>query len=146
MNLHELAPAPGSKKERTRIGRGTSSGKGRTAGRGDKGQKKYANVAPWFEGGQTPLHRRLPKKRGFNNKWKVEYAVVNLSQINEKFEAGATITAETLAASGLVRENMPVKVLGDGTITKAVTVRAHAFSKSATEKLSAAGGTAEVIE
>lgn len=145
MKLHELSPAPGSKTRKVRVGRGDSSGKGQTAGRGTKGQKARYSVPPYFEGGQTPLHRRLPKKRGFNNKWKIPFAVVNLTALDEKFEAGATITPEVLANSGLVREKMPVKVLGDGNVTKALTVKAHAFSKSATEKLAAAGGTAEVI-
>lgn len=145
MNLHELAPATGAKTERMRVGRGISAGKGRTAGRGEKGQKKYANVAPWFEGGQTPLHRRLPQKRGFNNKWKTEYEVVNVSALNRKYEAGAVVTVESLVESGLVRDGKLVKVLGNGDIAKALTVQAHAFSKSATEKLSAAGGAAEVI-
>ncbi|HEY3267371.1 MAG TPA: 50S ribosomal protein L15 [Armatimonadota bacterium] len=145
MKLNELSPGKGAKKDRMRIGRGTSSGKGRTAGRGDKGQKKYANVSPWFEGGQTPLHRRLPKKRGFNNKWKVEFEVVNLAALEERFEAGATIEVSTLVESGLVRDGQPVKVLGEGDLTKAFTVKANAFSKSAIEKLSAAGGAAEVI-
>lgn len=145
MNLHELSPAEGSKKDRMRVGRGTSSGKGRTAGRGDKGQKKYANVAPWFEGGQTPLHRRLPKKRGFKNLFRIEFAVVNLDALEKKFDDGATVTPETLLEQGLVRPNMPVKVLGDGEITKKLTVQAHAFSKSASDKLSAAGGAAEVL-
>lgn len=145
MNLHELAPAKGSKKKRTRVGRGISAGQGRTAGRGEKGQKKYANVAPWFEGGQTPLHRRLPRKRGFNNKWRIEYAVVNVAALEEKYEAGAVVTIESLVDNGLVRDAMLVKVLGNGDITKALTVQAHAFSKSASDKLSAAGGAAEVI-
>lgn len=145
MKLHELSPGEGAKKERLRVGRGIGSGKGRTAGRGEKGQKKYANVAPWFEGGQTPLHRRLPKKRGFNNKWKIEFAVVNLSDLDKKFEAGQTVDPETLVENGLVRAGLPVKVLGNGDITKALTVKANAFSKSAADKLGAAGGAAEVI-
>lgn len=145
MKLHELSPAAGSKTRKVRVGRGTSSGKGKTAGRGTKGQKAHTNVPPYFEGGQTPLHRRLPKKRGFNNKWKIEFAVVNLTALDAKFEAGATVTLEALVENGLVRANYPVKVLGDGNITKPLTVQAHAFSKSATEKLGIAGGTAEVI-
>lgn len=145
MKLHELSPAEGSKTRKVRVGRGSSSGKGKTAGRGTKGQKARTNVPPYFEGGQTPLHRRLPKRRGFNNKWKVEYAVVNLTALDARFEAGATVTVDTLVESGLVRADLPVKVLGDGDITKPLTVQAHAFSKSATEKLGQAGGTAEVI-
>ena len=145
MNLHELSPGPGAKKKRTRVGRGIGSGQGRTAGRGDKGQKKYANVAPWFEGGQTPLHRRLPKRRGFHNKWKIEFEVVNLSDLDSRFEAGAAVNPDTLLESGLVRAGKPVKILGNGEITKALTVQANAFSQSAKDKLSAAGGAAEVI-
>jgi large subunit ribosomal protein L15 len=145
MNLHELAPAPGAKKERTRVGRGISAGQGRTAGRGEKGQKKYANVAPWFEGGQTPLHRRLPQKRGFHNKWKIEFEVVNVAALEKAYESGAVVTVDSMVENGLVRENILVKVLGNGDITKALTVQAHAFSRSASEKLSAAGGAAEVI-
>ncbi len=145
MKLHELSPAEGSKSRKVRVGRGIGSGSGKTAGKGTKGQKSRAHVPPFFEGGQTPLHRRLPKKRGFNNKWKVEYAVVNLAALEAKFEAGATVDPEALINNGLVRAGYPVKVLGDGDITKALTVRAHAFSKSASEKLSAAGGAAEVL-
>lgn len=145
MNLHELSPAEGSTHRKLRVGRGTSSGKGRTCGRGTKGQKHRGNVPPYFEGGQTPLHRRLPKKRGFYNKWRVEYGVVNVSDLEKAYEAGATVEPETLVASGLVRAGVPVKVLGHGDIAKAMTVKAHAFSATAKEKLSAAGGAAEVL-
>ena len=145
MNLHSLSPGKGAKKDKVRLGRGISSGKGRTAGRGTKGQKAHGSVPPYFEGGQTPLHRRLPKKRGFTNKFRVEFAVVNLADLDRKFEAGATVTPDLLVENGLVRANQLVKVLGNGEITKALTVQAHAFSKSASEKLSAAGGAAEVL-
>jgi large subunit ribosomal protein L15 len=145
MKLHELSPAEGSTHRPLRVGRGTSSGKGRTCGRGTKGQKHRGNVPPYFEGGQTPLHRRLPKKRGFTNKWRVEYAVVNVSDLEKRFEAGAVIDPKSLAEAGLVREAMPVKVLGHGDVAKALTVKAHAFSATAKEKLSAAGGAAEVL-
>jgi large subunit ribosomal protein L15 len=145
MKLNELSPAEGSTHRRMRVGRGTSSGKGRTCGRGTKGQKARGNVPPYFEGGQTPLHRRLPKKRGFTNKWRVEYGVVNLSSLEKAFEAGTTVDPEALVQSGLVREGVPVKVLGNGDIAKALTVKAHAFSATAKEKISAAGGAAEVL-
>lgn len=145
MKLNELSPAEGSRHRRLRVGRGTSSGKGRTCGRGTKGQKARGNVPPYFEGGQTPLHRRLPKKRGFTNKWRVEYGVVNLSSLEKAFEAGATVDPEALVQSGLVRDGVPVKVLGNGDIAKSLTVKAHAFSATAKEKISAAGGAAEVL-
>lgn len=145
MRLHELSPAEGSKKTKARLGRGTSSGKGRTSTRGSKGQKHRTSVPPFFEGGQTPLHRRLPKKRGFHNKWKVAFEVVNLADLDSRFESGATVTPDVLLENGLVRAGQPVKILGDGDISKALTVQAHAFSKSAVEKISAAGGAAEVL-
>jgi large subunit ribosomal protein L15 len=146
MRLHDLRPAPGSKRPRKRVGRGESSGRGKTSGRGQKGQKSRNNVAPWFEGGQMPIQRRVPKWGGFTNPNRVEYAVVNVARIAETFDAGAVVTPEALAERGLVRRRRPVKVLGNGEITKALTVRAHKFSKQASEKISGAGGTAEVVE
>lgn len=154
MKLHELSPAKGSKTRKLRVGRGDSSGKGRTCGRGTKGQKARGQVPPHFEGGQTPLHRRLPKKRGFTNRFKVEFAVVNLSSLESAFEAGATVDPGGLVETGLVRSviragqmlpKAPVKVLGDGEITKVLNVKAHSFSKSAVEKIAAAGGTTEEL-
>ena len=143
MRLHELAPAKGSKSSRKRVGRGPGSGLGKTAGRGEKGQKSRSGYSrrPGFEGGQMPLVRRVPK-RGFNNVFRTEYAVVNLAQL-AGFEG--EVTPELLAGKGLVRAGRPLKVLGDGEVAVALTVRAHKFSKSAEAKIQAAGGRAEVI-
>ena len=142
MKLHELSPAPGSVKERKRIGRGAASGQGKTAGKGHKGQKARSgsNAHIGFEGGQMPLQRRIPK-RGFVNIFAKEIATVN-----DKFEDGATVTIEALVESGLVKKTLDgVKVLGQGELTKKLTVQANAFSASAKAKIEAAGGKAEVI-
>ena len=147
MKLHELSPAPGSNVPVKRIGRGPASGQGKTAGKGHKGQKARAGrgMNPGFEGGQMPLQRRLPK-RGFNNIFAKEIAIVNLSALEEAFENGAVIDTEALLSSGLVKKELDgIKVLGHGELTKKFTVKASAFSKSAKEKIEAAGGTAEVI-
>ncbi|MBQ3518780.1 MAG: 50S ribosomal protein L15 [Clostridia bacterium] len=147
MKLHELSPAPGSNVPVKRIGRGPASGQGKTAGKGHKGQKARAGrgMNPGFEGGQMPLQRRLPK-RGFNNIFAKEIAIVNLSALEEAFENGAVIDTEALLSSGLVKKELDgIKVLGHGELTKKFTVKANAFSKSAKEKIEAAGGTAEVI-
>ena len=147
MRLHDLHPAAGSKTDSKRVGRGTGSGRGTTAGKGHKGQnaRSGGGVRQGFEGGQTPLHRRLPQRRGFRNINRKEYAVVNLDDL-ERFEAGAEVTPEVFISSGLVKKLKDgIKVLGDGEVSKALTVRAHKFSKSAVEKLKAAGGTAEVL-
>jgi large subunit ribosomal protein L15 len=148
MKLHELQPAEGSKHRRRRVGRGISAGQGKTAGRGTKGQRARTGrgIRPYFEGGQLPLVRRLPHTRGFKNIFRIEYAVVNLGALNAKFDAGAEVTPETLAARGLVRQPDHVKVLGNGELSKALTVKAHAFSDSAKEKIAAAGGKAEEIQ
>ena len=146
MRLNDLRPAPGSTHSRKRIGRGTGSGHGTTAGKGTKGQKARTSggVRPGFEGGQTPLHRRLPQRRGFRPLTRKEYAVVNLDDL-ERFEAGTEVTPQLLISSGVVKKLKDgIKILGDGEVTKALTVRAHKFSKSAGEKIQAAGGTAEV--
>jgi large subunit ribosomal protein L15 len=147
MKLHELKPAEGSKHTRKRVGRGIGSGNGKTAGRGHKGQnaRSGGGVRLGFEGGQTPLFRRLPK-RGFNNAvFATEYAEVNVSKLN-KFEAGTVVTPELLKEAGIVKNLRDgVKILGNGEITVALTVQAQAFSKSAIEKIEAAGGKAEVI-
>lgn len=146
MKLHELTPPAGSRHRRKIVGRGTGSGHGKTSGRGEKGQKARAGGSsrPWFEGGQLPLHRRVPK-RGFVNLFRTEYAVLNIRDL-ERFEAGAAVTPATLAEAGLIRASAAaVKVLGDGTLRKALTVSAHRFSKVAEEKIRAAGGTVEVI-
>jgi large subunit ribosomal protein L15 len=144
--LSRLSPAKGSKTARKRVGRGPGSGKGTTAGFGQKGQRARAggSIAPWFEGGQTPLWRRLPK-RGFKNPFTKQVAVVNLGAL-AGFDAGATVDPEKLVEAGLVRGAFDrVKVLGEGKLEKALTVRAHAFSASAKTQIEQAGGTAEVI-
>lgn len=146
MKLDELRPASGSNKKRKRVGRGDGSGHGKTAGRGHKGQgaRSGGNTKPGFEGGQMPLQRRLPK-RGFHNPFRVEFAVVNLSQL-EGLPARGDVTPEYLAEHGLVSgKSRRVKILGDGSLSKALTVKAHGFSAAAKEKIEAAGGKAELI-
>lgn len=146
MKLDDLRPAAGSNKKRKRVGRGDGSGHGKTSCRGHKGQgaRSGGNTKPGFEGGQMPLQRRLPK-RGFNNPFRIEMAVVNLSQLDLLPESGE-ITPETLLAHGYVSgKNRRIKVLGDGALSKAVTVKAHGFSAKAKEKIEAAGGKAELI-
>jgi large subunit ribosomal protein L15 len=144
MKLHELSPAKGSKHSKKRVGRGPGSGIGKTSGRGEKGQKSRTGYSsrPGFEGGQMPLIRRVPK-RGFTNIWKTEYSVVNLSQLAE---LEGEVTPEVLVERGLVRSGKKVKVLGDGEIGKALTVVANKFSKSAREKIEAAGGRCEELQ
>ena len=144
MKLHDLKPNEGSKKNRKRVGRGTSAGQGKTAGRGTKGTGARKNVPANFEGGQMPIHMRLPKLRGFQNPFRVEYQVVNLDAIAKLFPAGGDITVDDLVAAGAVRDNCLVKVLGGGELTVAVNVTADAFSGSAKTKIEAAGGTANV--
>jgi len=147
MKLHELSPAAGSTKERKRIGRGVGSGQGKTAGKGHKGQKARAGrgMRPGFEGGQMPLQRRIPK-RGFVNIFRTEMAIVNVASLEKAFNAGDTVTIEALVEKGLVKKVLDgVKVLGNGEITKALTVQANAFSESAKQKIEAAGGKTEVI-
>jgi large subunit ribosomal protein L15 len=173
MKLHDLRPAEGSRKPRTRVGRGIAAGKGKTAGRGTKGQKSRTGgtIQPWFEGGQTPIHIRVPKLRGFKNKFRIEYEIVNIGRISDLAETGildmpevegapsssasaksakpapVTITPDILAAAGLIRTlNKPLKVLGQGDVTRPLFVVADAFTKSATAKIEAAGGTAHVLE
>ena len=167
MKLHDLKPAAGSRTPRTRVGRGIAAGKGKTAGRGTKGQKARAggSIPPWFEGGQTPLHMRIPKLRGFKNRFKVEYEIVNVGRIGElaalgAFETGEapgakkpakaapiTVNQELLRAVGLVRTlDKPMKVLGQGDLDVGLFVVADAFSKSAVAKIEAAGGSVQVLE
>jgi large subunit ribosomal protein L15 len=141
IKLHDLRPAPGSKTERTRVGRGEGS-KGKTAGRGTKGTKARKNVPATFEGGQMPIHMRLPKLRGFRNRFRTEYEVVNVGDINRLFPDGGAIGVEDLVAKGAVRKSTLVKVLGDGKLTVKADVTAHKFSGSAREKITAAGGSA----
>lgn len=146
MKLHELSPAPGSVKERKRIGRGHGSGNGKTAGKGHKGQKARAGrgMRPGFEGGQMPLQRRIPK-RGFVNVFRTEYATVNLSAL-DVFKSGTVVDADKLIKAGLIKKTLDgVKILGNGEIKKKLTVKATAFSESAKQKIEAAGGKAEVI-
>jgi large subunit ribosomal protein L15 len=169
MKLHDLRPAPGSHTARTRVGRGIAAGKGKTAGRGTKGQKARAggSIPPWFEGGQTPLHMRIPKLRGFKNRFKVEYEVVNVGAIAAAAERGAfeggahaeaaaakskkaapvTVNQDILRAVGLVRTlSKPLKILGSGELSTPLFVVADAFTKSAAAKIEAAGGTVSVLE
>jgi large subunit ribosomal protein L15 len=169
VKLHDLKPAPGSKKARRRVGRGIAAGQGKTAGRGTKGQKARAggSIPAWFEGGQTPLHQRIPKLRGFKNKFKIEYEVVNLGDIARLVELGElesgdmpgskgskkgtpapiTVNQEILRAAGLVRRlDRPMKVLGGGELSTALFVVADGFSATAKAKIEAAGGTVSVLE
>ncbi|HIW85952.1 MAG TPA: 50S ribosomal protein L15 [Candidatus Eubacterium faecipullorum] len=147
MKLHELSPAEGSKKAVKRIGRGAGSGQGKTAGKGHKGAKARSGYSrqAGFEGGQMPLQRRVPK-RGFNNIFRTEYAVVNLSSLEERFEAGATVDAESLKACGLIKKELDgIKVLARGEVTKALNIKVNAVSEAAKAKIEAAGGTVEVL-
>ena len=144
LKLHHLRPAPGAKTAKTRVGRGEGS-KGKTSGRGTKGTKARYQVPVAFEGGQMPIHMRLPKLKGFKNPFKVEYQVVNLDRIGSLFPEGGTVGVEDLIARGAVRDGHPVKVLGSGDISVAVQVSAHAFSASAKEKIAAAGGSTTQI-
>jgi large subunit ribosomal protein L15 len=168
MKLHDLKPAPGSHKARRRVGRGIAAGQGKTAGRGTKGQKARAggSIPAWFEGGQTPLHQRIPKLRGFRNPFKIDYEIVNIGDIGRLAEAGVfepgempgskktkgpaapvTVNQEILRAAGLVRRlDKPMKILGSGEISVALFVVADAFSSSAKAKIEAAGGTVSVLE
>ena len=150
MKLHDLKPAKGSHTPAKRVGRGHGSGKGKTAGRGTKGQKARAggSIPAWFEGGQTPLHIRTPKLHGFRNRGRVEYAAVNVGRLAEA-ETGTLITPDVLAHDGIIRRSrtrsLPVKILGGGDAPSGVTIHAHAFSRSALEKIAAAGSVAQRI-
>jgi large subunit ribosomal protein L15 len=158
MKIHDLHPAEGSVTRKTRVGRGIAAGKGKTAGRGTKGQRSRAgaSIPAWFEGGQTPLHIRIPKLRGFRNINDIQYEVVNVGAISAAIEAGrlevqkgapVTVNADTLKQAGLVRrDRLPLKILGEGEVTTTLFVLADAFTKSARSKIEAAGGTAQVIE
>jgi large subunit ribosomal protein L15 len=144
LKVHHLRPAPGSRTPRTRVGRGQGS-KGKTSGRGTKGTKARYQVPGRFEGGQMPIHMRLPKLKGFTNRWRTEYQVVNLDRLAELFPSGGDIGVDDLVAKGAVRANELVKVLGDGEIGVALRVTAHKFSASAREKITAAGGSATEV-
>lgn len=147
MRLHELYPFPEERKNRRRVGRGPASGQGCTAGKGHKGQnaRSGGGVPAWFEGGQMPLARRLPK-RGFKNPFKTTYETVNVGTLVAAFEGKTEISIDDIYQRGLASKNAPVKILGDGEVAAAVTVEAHRFSKSAAEKIAAAGGTAKALE
>jgi large subunit ribosomal protein L15 len=147
VKLHDLHPAPGSRKPSRRVGRGHGSGRGKTAGRGTKGQKSRAggNLPAWFEGGQTPLHVRTPKLHGFKNRFRVAYAPLNLAKLAE-VEKGTLVTPDVLEHDGLISDTkLPVKILGVGDAPKGITIHAHAFSKSALDKLAAAGCTVQLL-
>jgi large subunit ribosomal protein L15 len=141
LKVHHLRPAPGAKTARTRVGRGEGS-KGKTAGRGTKGTKARYQVPARFEGGQMPLHMRLPKLRGFTNPFRTEYQVVNLDRLGELYPDGGEVTVESLVAKGAVRNGLPVKVLGTGDAGVALQITVHKFSASAKDKIAAAGGSA----
>ena len=143
MKVHDLKPAPGSTRERRRVGRGIGGKGGKTAGRGTKGQGARGSVKPGFEGGQMPLSRRVPKLKGFRNPFRVEYGVVNLDTLQE-FD-GDEVTPDTLLAKGLVHKHGLVKVLGRGELTRPIRVSAHGFSRSAEQAIVAAGGSVEVL-
>jgi large subunit ribosomal protein L15 len=148
MKLHDLKPDAGAKKKRTRVGRGISAGKGKTAGRGTKGQGARAGggKGPYFEGGQLPLVRRLPFKRGFTNIFRIEYQEVNLEYLEERFEAGADVTPEALKAANLIRDaDKPVVILGRGELSKKLNVSAHRFTKNAQEAIAKTGGATNLI-
>lgn len=145
LKVHHLRPAPGAHKAKTRVGRGEGS-KGKTAGRGTKGTKARYQVPENFEGGQMPLHMRLPKLRGFKNPFRVEYQVVNLDRLAALFPEGGQVGVDELVAKGAVRKDRPVKVLGSGSLDVALQVTAHAFSASAKEKIAAAGGSTTELE
>ena len=144
MKVHDLKPAAGSRQPRRRVGRGIGGKGGKTAGRGMKGQGARGTVKPGFEGGQTPLHRRTPKAKGFKNPFRVEYHVVNLDTL-EGFEPGSEVSPDTLRDRGLVAKRGLVKILGRGEVGKGLTVKAHAFSASARTAIEAAGGSVEII-
>lgn len=144
MKIHDLKPAPGSKRAARRVGRGIGGKGGKTAGRGSKGQGARGQVAARFEGGQTPISRRTPKAKGFRNPFRVEYAVVNLDTL-ETFDADTTVGPDELRARGLVAKRGLVKVLGRGELSKALTVKAHGFSASARRAIEGAGGSTEVL-
>jgi large subunit ribosomal protein L15 len=144
LKVHHLRPAPGARTAKTRVGRG-AGGKGKTAGRGTKGTKARYQVSPQFEGGQTPLHMRLPKLRGFKNKYRTVYQVVNLDLISALYPEGGQVTVEDLASKGAVRSGQLVKVLGTGDVSVSLDITAHAFSAAARDKIAAAGGSTTTL-
>ena len=144
LKVHHLRPAPGAKTAKTRVGRGTGS-KGKTAGRGTKGTGARKNTPPNFEGGQMPLHMRLPKLKGFTNRFRVEYQVINLDRLGTLYPQGGTVGLDDLVSVGAVRRDRPVKILGDGDVSVSWQVTVNAFSASARKKIVAAGGTVTVV-
>jgi large subunit ribosomal protein L15 len=146
LKLHDLQPAPGSRKDRIRVGRGEGGRRGKTAGRGTKGLKARNSLRPGFEGGQMPIARRLPKLGGFKNPNKEIFAIINVGVLENEFAAGAEVTPDSLRAKGLIKHRGRVKVLAEGDLGKALTVKTHAISASAKAKIEAAGGSVEVIE
>jgi large subunit ribosomal protein L15 len=145
LQLHDLQPAPGSKKRKIRVGRGEAGRRGKTAGRGTKGQKARGTVPPWFEGGRTPIHRQIPQLKGFKNPNKVVFNPVNVGDLAQ-FDAGTEVTADLLRQAGLAKKKGPIKVLGNGDLDKALTVKVDAASASARSKIEAAGGSVELID
>ena len=141
LRVHHLRPAPGAKTAKTRVGRGEAS-KGKTAGRGTKGSKARDRIPERFEGGQMPVHMRLPKLRGFKNPFRVEFQVVNLDRLAQLYPEGGSVTVQDLVRKGAVRDGLPVKILGTGDVSVALDVQAHKFSASARDKITAAGGSA----
>ncbi len=146
LRLHHLAPPPGSKRSKTRVGRGESGKRGKTAGRGTKGLKARNTVRPGFEGGQMPLIRRIPKLGGFKNPNKEVFAIINVGVLEKVFDAGATVDPEDLRSRGLIKHRGRVKILAEGDLSKSLTVRTHAVSGGARSKIESAGGTVELIE
>jgi large subunit ribosomal protein L15 len=145
MKLHHLKPAEGSKKRKIRVGRGESGRRGKTAGRGTKGLKARSKVRQGFEGGQTPLQRRIPKLKGFRNPNREEFTVINVERLGG-FDAGTTVSPDSMREAGLVKKRGKIKVLGEGDLGVALTVQAHAFSSGAADKIQSAGGSVEVLE
>ena len=145
MKIHDLKPADGSTRNRKRVGRGIGGKGGKTAGRGTKGQRARGSIPAGFEGGQLPLHMRIPKMKGFKNPFKVEFQVVNLDKLGELFPEGGAVGVDDLVAKGAVRKGQPVKVLGQGDLAVAVQVSAQAFSGSAKDKIEAAGGSVTIV-
>ena len=145
MKLHHLKPAAGSRTAKRRVGRGEGGRRGKTAGRGTKGAKARGQMPIWFEGGQTPIYRQTPKRKGFRNRNKEYFALVNVGRLND-FRKGSVVGPEQLRASGLIKKRGRIKVLGEGELKKELTVRAHAFSVGAVEAIQAAGGAVEVID
>ncbi|HKX25958.1 MAG TPA: 50S ribosomal protein L15 [Actinomycetota bacterium] len=145
MRLHHLKPGPGARRPRKRVGRGRAAGQGKTAGRGTKGYLARNSKKVGYEGGQMPLTRRVPKEPGFTNRNRRQWAVVNVERLGQRFEKGATVTPEAMAEAGLVRRRLPVKVLGQGKLDRALSVQAQGFTRSARQKIEGAGGTAEVV-